>query len=145
MNTLVIGGTGLISTAVTQQLLERGDAVTTLNRGITPARYSGDVTRLTGDRTRRKAFEDTIRRAGPWDCVIDMICADPEDAASLGRACHGAAGHVVFCSTTNVYPKPAIPTRFGKTIGLAPRSETASTKSRASAPIARPKRAGPFP
>ena len=37
MRTLILGGTGLISTAITAQLLARGDEVTHLTRGHTPA------------------------------------------------------------------------------------------------------------
>jgi nucleoside-diphosphate-sugar epimerase len=107
MKILVIGGSGVISTAVTQQLVDRGDAVTVFNRGQTPSRFRGEVNRLTGDRTDHPAFEQAVRASGPWDCVIDMICSDPADAASLARAACGTVGQVIFCSTTNVYPKPA--------------------------------------
>lgn len=107
MKTLVIGGTGLISTPVTQQLIERGDEVTVLNRGRTPVRFTGRARFIAGDRTDHARTESLIRSTGPWDCVIDMICSAPEDAESLVRACRGGVGQVIFCSTTNVYPKPA--------------------------------------
>ena len=38
MKVLIIGGTGLISTAIVNQLVERGDEVTVYNRGMTPWR-----------------------------------------------------------------------------------------------------------
>jgi len=121
MRILVIGGTGVISTAVTQELIHRGAEVTLFNRGHTPVRFKGQTDLLTGDRTDRPAFEESIRGAGPWDCVIDMICSDPEDARALGRACRGAAEQVIFCSTTNVYPKPAdsYPVREDHRLGAA--------------------------
>ena len=56
MKVLLIGGTGLISTAITRQLLQRGDEVTHFNRGRSEARYGtgdagdGEVRRLQGDR-----------------------------------------------------------------------------------------------
>ena len=44
MRVLIIGGTGLISTAITRALVGRGDAVTLYNRGQTeadiPERYN---------------------------------------------------------------------------------------------------------
>lgn len=107
MRILVIGGSGVISTAVTQQLINRGDAVALFNRGRTPLRFSGEAELLKGDRTDHEAVCRAISEAGPWDCVIDMICSAPEDAKSLARACRGNAKQVIFCSTTNVYPKPA--------------------------------------
>ncbi len=106
MKILIIGGTGLISTAVTQQLIDRGEEVTLFNRGLTPSRFTGSCKLLVGDRTERDAFSATIREAGPWDCVIDMICSDPDDASALAEGCRGCATQVIFCSTTNVYAKP---------------------------------------
>jgi len=121
MRTLVIGGSGIISTAVTQQLIDRGDAVTLFNRGRTPVRSRGEVDLLKGDRTDHPAFERALREAGPWDCIIDMICSDPEDARSLARAAKGQAKQIIFCSTTNVYPKPAdrYPVRPDHRLGAA--------------------------
>ena len=43
MRVLLLGGTGLISTAIVQQLLDRGDEVTALNRGVTPVRVQGKL------------------------------------------------------------------------------------------------------
>jgi nucleoside-diphosphate-sugar epimerase len=47
---LIIGGTGLISTAITKQLLERGDEVTLYNRGRSEARFPEGAKFITGDR-----------------------------------------------------------------------------------------------
>ena len=67
----------------------------------------GGVGLLQADRADRAPFERTVGESCPWDCVIDMICSDPADASSLARACRGRVGQLIFCSTTNVYPKPA--------------------------------------
>ena len=121
MKILIIGGSGMISTCIAQALVARGDAVTLLNRGITPVRVRGDFQRLIGDRSDRPAFENIVRQSGPWDVVVDMICSDPNDAASLARAIRGRAKQLVFCSTTNVYPKPAdaYPVREDHRLGAA--------------------------
>lgn len=105
MRLLIVGGTGLISTAITRQALERGWSVTHLNRGQTPTRVAGEVPVLKVDRRDREAFEAAVRRGGPWDGVIDMIGYTPDDAQSLMRACEGVCGHLVFCSTVDVYDK----------------------------------------
>ncbi len=107
MRILIIGGTGLISTAITRQLLARGDDVTLYNRGQRPRRFAGPVEQIVGDRTDHAAFEAQLQAAGPFDCVIDMICFRPEEAASLLRAARGRAAQVIFCSTVDVYAKPA--------------------------------------
>lgn len=107
MNVLILGGTGLISTAITKQLLKRGDSVTHYNRGVTPARFEGEVRVINGNRYDRPAFEEQMKNEGPWDVVIDMICYHPEDAKALGRVVKGKTKQVIFCSTVDVYGKPA--------------------------------------
>jgi nucleoside-diphosphate-sugar epimerase len=108
MKILIIGGTGLISTPITQFLLERGDEVTHYNRGkfdlypLPPGVHS-----IQGDRTDCPAFERQIAEAGNWDCVMDMVGYAPEDAESVARAFRGRTGHFIFCSTVDVYRKPA--------------------------------------
>jgi nucleoside-diphosphate-sugar epimerase len=104
----MVGGTGLIGTAITRQLLERGDTVTVFGRGGTPPRYSTDGVRfLTGDRKDYAAFERQMREAGTFDCVIDMICYTPAEAESAVRAFSRQTGHYIFTSTVDVYSKPA--------------------------------------
>src|SRR5205814_697289 len=97
-----IGGTGLISTAITRQLVERGDEVTLFNRGKTESRVPADVRVIQGDRKDYAAFES--RMAGEvWDAVIDMVAYHPDDEASAIRAFRGRIGQFVFCSTVCVY------------------------------------------
>jgi nucleoside-diphosphate-sugar epimerase len=108
MKVLIIGGTGLISTPMTRLLLERGDEVTHYNRGKfdlypTPP----GVKTIHGDRTDYATFERQMREAGPFDCVIDMVGYQPEDGESVVRAFKGRVGHFIFCSTVDVYQKPA--------------------------------------
>jgi len=107
MRVLVIGGTGLISTAIVRQLVERGDDVTVFNRGRTPWRIPHGVRHIQGDRRDYAAFEGQMQKAGGFDCVIDMICFVCADAESLVRAFEGRTGQVIFCSTVDVYAKPA--------------------------------------
>ena len=107
MKILIIGGTGLISTETTHTLLARGADVTLFNRGKRHCPFKDRVTRITGDRHERADFENRIRKAGPFDCVIDMIGFTPQDAESSIRACSGITGHFIFCSTVDVYAKPA--------------------------------------
>jgi nucleoside-diphosphate-sugar epimerase len=107
MRVLIIGGTGLISTSITRALLERGDAVAHFNRGRRSDAFAGRVRAIRGDRHDREALEDAVRRDGPFDCVIDMICFTPEEAEATIAACGGATSQVVFCSTVDVYQRPS--------------------------------------
>src|SRR6476619_1993685 len=109
VSVLLVGGTGLISTGITRELLARGDAVTVFNRGQTAldvADAAGRLRQLTGDRTDLLAFETTIAGAGSFDCIIDMRCFTPAEAASAVRAYRGRTAQVIFCSTVDVYAKP---------------------------------------
>lgn len=107
MKVLIIGGTGLISTPLTRFLLERGDDVTLYNRGTTPSRVPQDIKTLHGDRQDYGAFESQVRAVGTFDCVIDMVGYAPGDAESVVRAFSGRIGQFIFCSTVDVYRKPA--------------------------------------
>jgi nucleoside-diphosphate-sugar epimerase len=107
MRILIIGGTGIISTGITRLLVERGDEVVLYNRGLRSSLVEGDYKTITGDRTDFASFEKQMEEAGMFDCVIDMICYMPEEAESAVRAFEGRAGQYIFCSTVDVYTKPA--------------------------------------
>lgn len=107
MKVLIIGGTGLISTPLTHFLLQRGDDVTLCNRGTTPSRVPDGTRILHGDREQYATFENQMREAGSFDCVIDMVGYAPGDGESVVRAFKGRIGQFIFCSTVDVYRKPA--------------------------------------
>jgi nucleoside-diphosphate-sugar epimerase len=107
MKILIIGGTGLISTAITRELLKRSHAVTHYNRGKSEVRFEGTVKNIPGDRNDFAAFERQIAQADMFDCVIDMIGYTPPQAESAVRAFKGRVGQFIFCSTVDVYQKPA--------------------------------------
>lgn len=110
MNYLIIGGTGLISTSITRMLIEQGQDVTIYNRGIREKRFESSseaVKQIVGNRKEYAAFEQQIKDAGAFDCVIDMITYTPADAESAVRAFRGNTGQYIFCSTVDVYARPA--------------------------------------
>jgi nucleoside-diphosphate-sugar epimerase len=109
MNVLIIGGTGLISTAITRQLVEAGHKVTLYNRGKSSTAHTPEgVSILHGDRKQFAAFEQQMAEADRFDCVIDMVCFHPDEAESAVRAFRGRVGQFIFCSTVDVYAKPAV-------------------------------------
>ncbi len=108
MRVLIIGGTGVISTGISNQLLERGGCVLTLfNRGKTAPEITGQFNVVTGDRTDFKAFESWAAGQKMFDAVIDMVAFKPAEVESAVRAFKGRTSQYVFCSTTDVYTKPA--------------------------------------
>ena len=108
MKILIIGGTGLISTWITRRLLAQGGHELTLyNRGKTEAPLPAQAKTLLGDRTDYPTFEAQMAEIGPFDSVIDMVGYAPEDAHSVVRAFKGRVGQFIFCSTIDVYSKPA--------------------------------------
>jgi nucleoside-diphosphate-sugar epimerase len=105
MNGLIIGGTGLISTPITRILLEQGHSVTHFNRGHKQDEFT-DVQTIVGDRTDYAEFKKALGEQ-TFDCVIDMVCYKPYDAKSAVEAFQGNVGQYIFCSTVDVYTKPA--------------------------------------
>ncbi len=110
MKVLIVGGTGLISTAISRELLSLGTELVLYNRGQTESRVPDGATHLHGDRNNFATFESQIAEAGPFDAVIDMVCFTPDQAESAVRACKGRTEQFIFCSTVDVYTKP--PQRF---------------------------------
>ena len=105
MKILIVGGTGLISTAISRILLARGDELFLFNRGTTPARIPDGARFIVGDRNDHDDFARKIADAGHFDCVIDMVCYLPEQAESAVAIFRGRTEHFVFCSTVDVYER----------------------------------------
>jgi nucleoside-diphosphate-sugar epimerase len=101
MKVLIIGGTGLISTGIVEQLAERDAQVTLYNRGKR-AGNSGALPVILGDRNLPAEFEARLERER-FDVVIDMICFAPEQAEATVRACAGRTAQLIFCSTVCTY------------------------------------------
>lgn len=101
-----MGGTGLISTAISRQLLAEGHDLTLFNRGETNPRLPDGYHLIKGDRKNHETFQEQMADAGTFDCVMDMICFTPEDAKSDIQAFKGRVGQLIFCSTVDVYTKP---------------------------------------
>ena len=105
MKVLIIGGSGLISTAITEQLLERGHDTVLFNRGLSPLRSARKPRLIIGDRNDQAALAGAISKEKP-DAVIDMMAFAPAQAEALLQACDGQTPQVVMCSTVCVYGGP---------------------------------------
>lgn len=105
MNVLCLGGTGLISTAISRQLEEAGHDVTCFTRGKTEASLPDGVTFHHGDRNLRADLESVADRVDP-DCVIDMICFEPGQARTAIDVFADSVEQYIVCSTVDVYRRP---------------------------------------
>lgn len=106
MKVLVIGGTGVISTSIVQQLVDRRDAVTVFNRGVTRNRVQGGIETLQGNRWEPGSLEQATAGRS-WDAVVDMAAFAPSNGVQLLDAFRGRTGQILFCSTSCVYGGPA--------------------------------------
>lgn len=97
MKTCIIGGSGNIGSAVTQELLRMGYDVTVVCR-LQP---DLDVECIAIDRRDREQFERLLGNR-PFDVVIDCACFDAEDAASSVRTFRDI-GHFFFVSSVCAY------------------------------------------
>ena len=128
MRILIIGGTGLISNSITEQLLAAGHDITHYNRGRTRG-LTARVRAIEGDRTQRDRFAGQMQASGAWDSVIDMICYEPQDARDDIEVFRGRAAHLIVCSTIDVYAKPASRYPIKEDEHHAPLSEYGRKKS----------------
>jgi len=111
MNVLVLGGTGVISRAIVNLLLEKEHNVTVFNRGSRALSFKGPVRQITGDRSNRLDFESRMRQES-FDAAIDMICFTEADARSTIAAFKDNTGQIVVCSSVAAYKRPynSVPT-----------------------------------
>ena len=144
MKVLIIGGTGLISTSITAQLLKRDDDVTLYNRGKSEARIPDGAKFLHGDRKEYAAFEAQMAEAGNFDVVIDMVGFAPGDAESVVRAFKGRIGHFIFCSTVCAYGGPSTHYPIREDQPLAPISGYGSNKGKCEAILLEAGKRGDF-
>jgi nucleoside-diphosphate-sugar epimerase len=97
----MIGGTGIISTAVTQLLTENGHRVTLYHR----SEARNDVHTICGDYGNMHETRQKLRGTA-YDAVINWICYKPEQLAFDIDLFTGATGQYVLISSTVVYKRP---------------------------------------
>lgn len=105
MDVLIIGGTGVISTGITQQIGATGHDTTCLTRGETDADVPEDIDFIQGDRNNRADLDRAAMEVEP-DCVIDMVCFEPDQAEAAIDVFEGRITQYIFCSTVDVYHRP---------------------------------------
>ena len=106
MKVLLIGGSGNISSACTNEAIRAGHQIIHFNRGISHT-YSFDksVTTIIGD-INKPADRELIRKYGPFDVVADFICYSPQHMKDDIAFFTGLTDQFIFISSATVYKKP---------------------------------------
>jgi len=104
MRVLFIGGTGMISSAVSRMAIAQGHDVHLLNRGLEAADLPG-AHLLTAD-IHNPGEAQTALSDQEFDAVVDWIAYTPDDIERDLDLFGGRVGHYVFISSASVYQKP---------------------------------------
>jgi len=104
-NILFIGGTGLISTAVSELAIEKGFNLTLLNRGNKNYSFKGKVNEIICDINDEKAVKEKLKDLY-FDAVVEWIAFTKEHVMRDYRIFKGHTAQYVFISTASAYQKP---------------------------------------
>jgi 2'-hydroxyisoflavone reductase len=104
MKLLVLGGTHHVGRAIVETALERGDEVSTLNRGLSRPPAPG-VQALIADRTDPDAVRAALGTQ-EWDAVIDTWAWAPRVVADSARLLADRTGHYGYVSSRGVHRWP---------------------------------------
>jgi len=104
---LMIGGTGIISSAVSDLLLARGHELTLLNRGasVRPIPQGAEV--LKAD-IRDPASVRRVIGGRTFDSVVDWLSFVPEHVQTALDLFEGRTGQYVYISSASAYRKPPV-------------------------------------
>jgi nucleoside-diphosphate-sugar epimerase len=105
----IIGGTGFVSGAITEEALARGHDVRLFHRGTRPSTTRAESVLVDRADTVRLGAE--LARFAPT-CVIDTYAMTATDAEHLVRGLHGIDARLVVLSSQDVYAQ------FGRLNGL---------------------------
>jgi nucleoside-diphosphate-sugar epimerase len=106
MKILFIGGTGTISTAISQQLISMGSDLYILNRGTrNDVLGTKGVKYLTCDINDEKAVSNLIQDLS-FDVVTDFIAFEPSALQRDYRLFKGKTKQFIFISSASAYQKP---------------------------------------
>ena len=105
MKVLFIGGTGIISTAVTSLAAERGIELTLLTRGHRTADLPQNVATITVDAKDEAAVAATLG-SQKFDAVVDWIAFTPDDVERDIRLFRDRTKQFTFISSASAYQRP---------------------------------------
>lgn len=104
MKILFIGGTGTISSAITRALIERGDQVYLINRGLRSTEFDGKTIHIKADINDKATITDAIKDLH-FDTVCDFIGFHVEDVERDYELFNGKCDQYMYISSASAYNK----------------------------------------
>lgn len=105
MKVLFIGGTGLISTAVSKLAVEQGFELYLLNRGTRMENIPAGAHIIKGDIKDLDATSAILKEYS-FDVVVNWIGFIPQDVENDIKLFKGKIGQYIYISSASVYQKP---------------------------------------
>ena len=105
MKVLFLGGTGIISTAVTKLAAERGIELTLLTRGLRVANLPENVSTIVADGKDEAAVKAALG-SKEFDAVVDWVAFTAADVARDIRLFRDRAKQFIFISSASAYQRP---------------------------------------
>lgn len=102
MKILLIGGTGVLSSSITAESINRGYDVTMINRGH--RKLPDNIHLIKTDKTNFPYIKSQIEGTS-FDAVIDFLCYTPKDAEESFSFYSNFAKQYIFISSCAVYDK----------------------------------------
>ena len=107
MKVLFIGGSGLISTAVSELLMEEDFDLYLLNRGNNNSGLPKGIKYLIGDINKEKEVKELIEDEH-FDVIVDWIAFTKEHVMRDYRLFKGHTNQYIFISSASAYYKPIL-------------------------------------
>ncbi len=104
MKVLFIGGTGIISAAVSQLAVEKGFELYLFNRGQRKEFVPKSTKVIKGDIRDKSAFAKAIK-GQTFDVVVDWLAYVPKDVETDIKIFKGNVGQYIFISSASAYQK----------------------------------------
>lgn len=102
---LFIGGTGIISSAVSRLAVEKGMELYLLNRGQRNEFVPDGAKTIIVDFKDKKAVEQALK-AHYFDVVVDWIAFTPDQIEADIKLFRGKTSQFIFISSASIYQKP---------------------------------------
>lgn len=118
MKILMIGGTGTISTAITQQLSETEHELYLLNRGSKPVAIPANVVTIVADINDEEDVRKKIEGMS-FDAVCEFIGFVPEQLERDYRLFKDKTKQYIYISSASAYHKPVKDYRISEATSLA--------------------------